>query len=121
MQEFLGLPSANSTQESTDDAPILDGDASRMLKLFERVAEQGPPHNDEISHILDRERGIWEFIRGDMRVPYFYDKGRIVVCSHGFTKATKKTPKTEMERAQRCFDDYQRAKKENRLVIEEDE
>jgi hypothetical protein len=95
-------------------------DEARMLRLFVQVADSGPPRNDEISHILDRKRGIWEFIRRALRVPYFYDEGRVVICSHGFAKSSKKTPKEELARAQRCFDQYQTAKAQNALEIEEE-
>lgn len=95
-------------------------DEIRMLRLFTRVADSGPPKDDEISHILDRERGIWEFIRGGVRVPYFYDEGKVVVCSHGFAKSSRKTPKQELSRAQRCFDQYEAAKARNDLEVEEE-
>ncbi|MFL6293874.1 MAG: type II toxin-antitoxin system RelE/ParE family toxin [Thermoanaerobaculia bacterium] len=49
---------------------------------------------------------------------WFYDQGRLVVCSHGFLKRTRKTPPGEVERAQAAFDAYQRAKKAGTLKVE---
>jgi len=53
-------------------------DARRMLRLLDRAARQGPPQNKAISHQLDRE--IWEFIQGQIRVLWFYDEGKMIVC-----------------------------------------
>jgi len=88
-----------------------------MLRLLAFVAEQGPPRNVEISHKIAGE--IWEFIAGRLRVLWFYDEGRLVVCSHGFLKRTRKTPGGEIERAQAACEAYQAAKKNRTLKVEE--
>ncbi len=92
----------------------LDGRA--MLRLLSFAAEQGPPRNVEISHKIAGE--IWELIAGRLRVLWFYDEGRLVVCSHGFVKRTRKTPSGEIERAQAAYDAYQAAKKARNLTLE---
>ena len=108
------------------DCPLLDflaglgggdlaKDGRRMLKLLDRVSAQGPPRNTEISHQLDR--GIWEFIQGRLRVLWFYDEGKLVVCSHGFVKKRQKTPSAEIERAIEQRRRYLEAKKQDRLSI----
>ena len=110
------------------DCPLLDflaelgggdlaKDGRRMLKLLDRVSAQGPPRNTEISHQLDR--GIWEFIQGRLRVLWFYDEGKLVVCSHGFVKKQQKTPAAEIERAIEQRRRYLEAKKQDRLSIGE--
>jgi phage-related protein len=88
-----------------------------MLRLLSFVAEQGPPHNVEVSHKIAGE--IWELIAGRLRVLWFYDQGRIVVCSHGFVKRTRKTPPGEIARAQAAFEAYQAARKAGKLKVED--
>lgn len=113
---------------STDrgDCPLLDflaalegglvRDGWRMLKLLDGVAEQGPPRNTEISHML--APGIWEFIQGRLRVLWFYDEGRLVICSHGFVKRSRKTPLKELARAQSHRHRYLNAKRRAELEVE---
>jgi phage-related protein len=108
------------------DCPLLDflaglegrlaRDGWRMLKLLDRVAAQGPPRNTEISHQL--ASGIWEFIQGRLRVLWFYDDGKLVICSHGFLKKRQKTPAGEIERARENQRLYAEAKACGNVEIE---
>lgn len=83
----------------------LERDGRRMLALLDRVSQHGPPRNVDVSHQVGD--GIWEFIQGRLRVLWFYDSGRLVVCSHGFVKKSRKTPALELERARRCQQEYE--------------
>lgn len=96
----------------------LEKDVDRILVLLERVAQQGPVRNDKISHKIDDD--IWEFIQGRLRVFYFYDEGRVVVCTHGLVKKTQKTPKGEIATAIRIREQYLAAKRQDNLFIEEE-
>lgn len=87
-----------------------------MLKLLDRVAGHGPPRNTEISHQLGC--GIWELIQGRVRVVWFYDGGRLVICSHGFVKKRQKAPVGEIETARRNRRRYLEAKKRAELEVE---
>jgi hypothetical protein len=91
----------------------------RMLALIKLVAEDGPPRNpSQINHI--RGTPIYEFIRGDLRVFWFHDEGKVVVCSHGIVKRTQKTPAREIELAKRNHAEYMAAKRAGKLrLIEE--
>lgn len=91
----------------------LAGDGRRMLALLARVAEQGPPRNTEVSHQVGD--AIWELIQGRLRVLWFYDVGRVVVCSHGFVKRTRKTPARELDLARASRARYLQAR-ERRLI-----
>ncbi|HVR08731.1 MAG TPA: type II toxin-antitoxin system RelE/ParE family toxin [Thermoanaerobaculia bacterium] len=95
----------------------LAADGRAMLRLLAFVAEQGPPRNVETSHKLAGE--IWEFITGRLRVLWFYDEGRLVVCSNGFVKRTRKTPIAEIDRARASFAAYRAAKKDGTLQVED--
>jgi len=81
-----------------------------MYMLTQRVPSLGPPkHNKEQSrHIEDK---IFEFKADQLRVLYFYDKGRVVVCAHGFSKQSDKTPGKEIKRAKDLRKIYLAAKK----------
>ena len=96
----------------------LEKDADRMLALLERVAQQGSQRNDKISHKIEGD--IWEFIQGRLRVFYFYDEGRLVVCTHGFVKKTQKAPKGEIATANRVREQYLAAKRQGLLDIEDE-
>lgn len=78
-------------------APNLDRDRRRLLALLDRIQRQGPPHNDAVSHQVGD--GLWELIRGRLRVLWFYDEDRVIVATHGFVKKSRKTPRSEVERA----------------------
>lgn len=93
----------------------------RMLALLrQQLPTSGPPRNEEISKQLDGD--IYEFRKTPKRGPalrvlWFYDQGKIVVCTHGFWKTTQRTPKAEIEKAQRLRKDYLLAKRSNSLRI----
>jgi phage-related protein len=92
-------------------------DADRIRALFSHVAKQGPLHLQvEVSHNLAPE--IFEFIRGRLRVAWFYgESGRIVVCSHGFVKKGRKPPRSEIERAKKAKADYVTACRKGTVTI----
>jgi phage-related protein len=92
-------------------------DGRAMLRLLSFVAEQGPPRNVDVSHKIAGE--IWELIAGRLRVLWFYDEGRLIVCSHGFVKRTKKTPAGEIDRARASYEAYQAAKDARSLNLED--
>lgn len=90
-------------------------DARRMLALLVRVAEHGPLRNTEISHQI--EAAVWELRQGRLRVLWFYDVGRIVVCSHGFVKRTSKVPAREVDLARANRARYLRARERRQIEI----
>jgi phage-related protein len=90
---------------------------TRLLALLNRVAQSGPPRRTEQSHKISGE--IWEFIEGDLRVLWFYDEGRVVVCTTGFVKKSRKTPESELSFAKGELARYFAAKARGALVMEE--
>lgn len=107
------------------DCPLLDylnddcteKERDMILALLGDVASNGPPRNVDVSHQIDEQNHIFEFIKGNHRIPYFYDQGQVVICSHGFRKVTQKTPKAEIAAANRSRDPYIKAKGAKGLVI----
>ena len=68
-------------------------------------------HEPLVKHL---EGKIWELRRksdGNIyRLMYFFFTGRKIVFLHGFQKKTEKTPRREIEIAQRRMEDYIRRK-----------
>ncbi len=93
--------------------------ALRAWSLLDVVASVGPPRNTDVSHRLAPD--IWEFISGDLRILWFYDERKVVVCSHGFVKQRQKTPKAQLEQAEAVRQRYFSAKRRSALQIEDEE
>ena len=93
--------------------------ARRAWSLLDVVASVGPPRNTDVSHRLAPD--IWEFISGDLRILWFYDERKVVVCSHGFVKQRQKTPKAQLEQAELVRQRYFLAKRRSALQIEDEE
>ena len=93
----------------------LQKDSDRMLALLGRVAMEGPPRNTEISHQIKGK--LFEFIQGRLRVLWFYDERRLIICTGGFVKKGRKTPRREIDHAFRLMDDYFEDKKKAQIQI----
>jgi phage-related protein len=109
------------------DCPLLeflaDGASShvaktkrQMLRRLESISQRGVVQVTEISHQI--AESIWQIEKGDVRILYFYDKGRVIILTHGFVKDTQKTRPAEIERAQDALQRYRTEK--DRLEIIED-
>jgi hypothetical protein len=94
-------------------------DRTRLLALFDRIAEQGPARNDALSHHLSGD--VWEFIQGGLRVLWFYDAGRVVICSHGLVKKTRKIPPADIRRTQAGCNAFRLAQRLGRVEVVDDE
>lgn len=96
-------------------------DVNRVRVLFTHIAKNGLNQlSVDVSHNIAPE--IFEFIRGRLRIVWFYGDGvRIVVCSHGFLKKGQKTPRAEIEAAQRARSSYIAAHQKGAVAIIEEE
>ncbi len=91
-----------------------------MIQLLKRCAQHGPPKNSDLKHHLGD--GICELRKGQLRVLYFTDKGRVIICSHGLIKKTGKVPTKDINRANTARDRYLNARHLNQLeILEEDD
>ncbi|MBF0261928.1 MAG: type II toxin-antitoxin system RelE/ParE family toxin [Magnetococcales bacterium] len=72
-----------------------------MLLLKSIADGSRSPHllSDDKCHLIDGKHDILDFIAERIRVLWFYDKGRIIICSNAFLKETNKTPKLEISQA----------------------
>lgn len=60
-----------------------DSDFNRLYYLIKKMANDGVIHNKQ--HVRPLEDGIFEFkALNTGRILFFYDKGRLIICSHGF-------------------------------------
>lgn len=50
--------------------------------------------------------GIYEMKKGQLRVLYFYYKGKVIVVTSAFLKKTQRTPRQEIRRAVVYMNDY---------------
>lgn len=93
-------------------APDMQASARGMIKLFERYAEGGRNLlTSDNFHEANKEEGIWEFIKGRLRVFCFMDgEDRLVILSHGAIKKSQKADKLEVAKAARLKRDYLAAK-----------
>ena len=64
-----------------------------MDVLLERSIDEGPRKKltTDLFHSVDKEEGIYEFIKGRLRLLCFEADGALIICSHVFMKKTSKT------------------------------
>ncbi|MEA2084578.1 MAG: type II toxin-antitoxin system RelE/ParE family toxin [Thermodesulfobacteriota bacterium] len=105
--------------------PQYSGSRNRLLNIIEMASEEstGPTQfHDNISHYVDKENKIWEFIAGRLRLLWFYSpvKNQVIICSHVFLKKSQNTPKSEIKRAVKLKKSYFQAATKNQIEIIQD-
>ena len=75
----------------------------QLIRTTQQVPEKYFKH-------MDGTKGLFE-IRVEVgnnifRIFSFFDKGNLVVLGHGFQKKTQKTPKLEIEKANKIREEY---------------
>lgn len=89
-------------QEFIDELQELD--QMKILVLLKYAGDYGPPRNLEKFKKLEDD--IWEFKSFQVRLLCFFDKNQLIILTHGFVKKSKKTPKSEIEKAKRLQKEY---------------
>jgi len=93
-----------------------DSEQKKVLRLLERSADHGLLKNEEKFKKLHED--IREFKSYQVRILCFFDKGGIIVTTHGFTKKRGKTPGKEIEKAIYLRKEYFKGKQnENRKMV----
>lgn len=82
----------------------------KLWAILKRIAEHCPPRNIEKFRALGD--GIFEIKSYQVRILCFFEKGQMIILTHGFIKKSSKTPPSEIERAKRLRDIYKRWKGE---------
>jgi len=90
-------------QEFIED--LEEPDEKKLVALLRRTADNGLPRNKEkFKHLKDK---ICEFKSYQVRILCFLDENKLIILTHGFIKKQDKTPRSEIERAQKLMEDYQ--------------
>ncbi len=74
-----------------------------------------PPRNTTTAHQVDEHSKIYEFIKTDLRVMFFYDEQSTILLTHAFIKDGRKTPPAQIARARRAVTAYFEAKRKGTL------
>jgi len=81
----------------------------KIFKIIEIIEFQQRIPEKYLKHI-DGTKGIYEArikLGSDIwRVFCFFDKGKLVILLNGFQKKTQKTPKSEIEKAEKLMKEY---------------
>lgn len=90
-----------------------------VIEYLDRVAQHGPPKNKEKSRFLDKKLRVFELKSGRVRIPAFWDKGRLIICANAFFKDAAKTKKKELRRARMLKKQYDDDKNRKQLKFKE--
>lgn len=94
-------------------------EAEKLAALFNRVVDHGIPKNEQKCRTLGNK--LFELkTRGGLRIVWFWDEDKMVICTHGFSKSTRKTPRGQLERALSMKSDYFEAKSKGALLQEDE-
>jgi len=87
----------------------------KLLRLIDQTKDNGPIHNEKQSKKL-KGYDFNEFItKGGLRLFYFFDSGRLVICTTGFIKQGNRTPVRELAKAEEWRKRYFAAKQKNEI------
>lgn len=80
-------------------------DKAKLMALFQIAGDHGNFYNPE--KFGDLGNGLYEFKSFQIRMPFAYAKNErgLILITHGFVKQKDKTPKEEIERAWRIYNE----------------
>lgn len=96
-----------------------EGEFSKVLECLDRVEQCGPPRNEEKSRFLDKKLRVFELKSGRVRIPAFWEDGRLIICANAFFKDSAKTKKKELKRARLLKKQYDEEKKLKQVEFKE--
>lgn len=102
------------------------GSIRRLFAIFRQAAETpcGPTQfPDTISHEVNKEEKIFEFLAGDIRIFWFYSEyhKKLIVCSCQHLKKSKKASKLQVSRIIKIKKDFAEAVRARKIVYFDDE
>ena len=90
----------------------------RVLARLDHLAERGPSRRK--NEFNDLGAGLFEAkTSAGSRVIFFYEQNHIVICTHGFAKKSRKTPKHLLDAAldrKRAYEQAKRAGERTRII-----
>jgi phage-related protein len=109
--EKVQLPFLDFQREAASREPR---EWPKLVRIMDHTADAGPPKDEEKSKLL--REGIFEFrTKGGLRLLWFYDEGRVVICVNGYIKRGQKTPNAEIDAAIQWKNKYFDAKRSGTL------
>ena len=91
-------------------------DYDQVVALLKRTAAHGPPRSERLSRKLTDD--IYELkTRGGIRIPYFYDEGRMIICTEALRKPKKTELRSVITRAQAERQRYLEAKRRGGIEV----
>ncbi|MCB1234476.1 MAG: type II toxin-antitoxin system RelE/ParE family toxin [Verrucomicrobiae bacterium] len=82
----------------TEVAQAHENEFEKLQDLLDYASDHGPPRNKQKCRSLGD--GLFEFkTGGGLRLFWFWDHGHLILCTHGFVKKTRKTPRKERDLA----------------------
>ena len=98
----------------TTAANLQPDEFAKLTKLLDHSCDHGLPKNKQTVNTLGD--GLFEFKTiGGLRLIWFWDANRIILCTHGFLKKRQTTPPAELATAAKWKKAYDTAKQANRL------
>ncbi|MHB1267826.1 MAG: hypothetical protein ACYCY2_09540 [Acidithiobacillus ferriphilus] len=87
--------------------------------FLRRAADEGiDPFPSSALHLVNREEGIYEFIKGPLRLLFFKGiEGEIVVCTGGYIKKSQKADHLMVAGAIRMKQNYLEAKENHTVEV----
>ena len=98
-----------------DAAKDHEDDLKKMLALLDRCTRAGLPKNEQKVRKLEGYDHLFEFKAGCLRLFWFWDKDRMVICTHGIVKKSQATPKKDLKTAETRRKAYEAAKKNKQI------
>jgi len=113
----------SSTEEFMDEVGAnYSANVAGLFAMMEQHSQLGrQSFNSKQCHCVDQNEKIYEYIKGGLRLFWFEDEGRVVVCTHGIIKKSQKTPKQDKNRAKQVKRQYMESKAAGQLDIIEEE
>ena len=109
--EKVHLPYFEFQQEALHRTPK---EWPKLVRILDYVVEAGAPKDAEKSKPL--RQGIFEFrTKGGLRLLWFYDERRVVICVNGYIKQGQKIPSKQIEEAIQWKNRYFEAKQTGKL------
>lgn len=79
--------------------------AKSMRQMLVTAAIHGPTHfHKDVCHNIADE--VFQFTKGDIRVAWFYDAGKMVICCQAAIKKGKKTPQPFIDASVACLQEF---------------
>lgn len=106
-----------------DSNPNYEASRNGLISMLEHVAEHGfAKASAKWFHEANKREGIYEFVKGDLRLFFFKGEGRdIAVCTGGVVKKTAKANKASVGKAIELKKTYEGALKTGMLEIIDEE